>query len=111
MNLTHFDPDAPGQLNGHLFGLPVDPADAEVVVIPVPWDVTVSYADGTADGPEAILKASPQLDLEDDYVPQAWTYTLALTEIQSYWRERSNDWRKKCRKYIKWLEKGRAEEK
>lgn len=37
MNLTHFDPDAPGQLNGHLFGLPVDPADAEVVVIPVPW--------------------------------------------------------------------------
>lgn len=44
-------------------------------------------------------------------MPQAWTYTLALTEIQSYWRERSNDWRKKCRKYIKWLEKGRAEEK
>ena len=111
MNLTHFDPDAPGQRNGHLFGLPIDPMEAEVVVIPVPWDVTVSYAEGTADGPEAILHASPQLDLEDDYLPEAWTYSMALTEYQAYWRDRSNDWRKKCRKYIKWLEKGRSEEK
>jgi agmatinase len=111
MNSMDFDLDAPGQQNGRLFGLPVDPADAEVVVIPVPWDVTVSYADGTADGPQAILKASPQLDLEDDYLAEAWTYSIALTDIQSYWRDRSRDWRKKCRKYIKWLEKGREEDK
>jgi len=108
---ANFDPDGPGQANGHLFGLPVDPADAAVVVIPVPWDVTVSYADGCADGPEAILKASPQLDLEDDHIPEAWTYTMALTEIQTYWRDRSAEWRKKCRKYIKWLERGSAGEK
>ncbi|MBM3918011.1 MAG: agmatinase family protein [Sphingomonadales bacterium] len=111
MNSTDFDPDAPGQQNGRLFGLQVDPADAEVVIVPVPWDVTVSYADGTADGPEAILKASLQLDLEDDYLPEAWTYSMALTEVQSYWRDRSQDWRKKCRKYIKWLEKGSDAEK
>lgn len=34
-------------------------------VIPVPWEATVSYGGGTADGPEAILAASSQLELWD----------------------------------------------
>ena len=34
-------------------------------VIPVPYEATVSYAGGTARGPEAILEASDQLELFD----------------------------------------------
>jgi len=34
-------------------------------VIPVPWEATVSYGGGTADGPEAILAASSQLEVWD----------------------------------------------
>jgi len=32
---------------------------------PVPWEATVSYGQGTADGPEAVLQASHQVDLLD----------------------------------------------
>jgi agmatinase len=59
-----FDPDAPSSHNG-LFGLPHTPEEAEVVVIPVPWEATVSYGAGTRRGPETILAASSQLDLLD----------------------------------------------
>ena len=45
--IAQFDPNglaAPGAL----YGLPFDEVDAEVVVFPVPWEVTVSYGAGTA---------------------------------------------------------------
>lgn len=46
-------------------------------VLPVPLEVTVSYAGGTAKGPEAILEASDQLELWDgESVPaEAGVYT------------------------------------
>ena len=40
-------------------------ADAKVRVLPVPYEATVSYESGTADGPRAILVASDQLELHD----------------------------------------------
>ena len=46
--------------------VPAVPADkARFHVIPVPYEATVSYAGGTARGPEAILEASDQLELYD----------------------------------------------
>lgn len=44
---------------------PSEPADAFFHVIPVPYERTVSYGTGTAEGPDAILKASCQLELFD----------------------------------------------
>jgi agmatinase len=43
----------------------VPPHAAFFHVIPVPWEVTVSYGAGTAGGPDAILEASNQLELFD----------------------------------------------
>ncbi|MBT4762861.1 MAG: agmatinase family protein [Bdellovibrionaceae bacterium] len=48
-----------------LFGLPTTLEQAQLVLLPVPWEVTASYGSGSALGPEAILKESPQLDLYD----------------------------------------------
>ena len=46
--------------------VPPRPADkARFHVIPVPYEATVSYAGGTARGPEAILEASDQQELYD----------------------------------------------
>ena len=59
-----FDPDA-AMIRGGLFGLPHSPDEAEAVVVPVPWEATVSHGTGTSRGPEAILAASSQLDLLD----------------------------------------------
>jgi len=39
---------------------------AKVVILPVPYDGTVSYVKGTAKGPEAIIRASPQLEYYDE---------------------------------------------
>ncbi len=57
-----FDPNAAAQFDG-IYGLPDTPEEAGVVLIPVPWDATTSYRPGTAKGPQAILKASYQVDL------------------------------------------------
>src|SRR5262245_42918131 len=57
-----FDPDA-AITTDTLFGLPFKPEESEVVLIPVPWDATVSYGVGASKGPEAIRRASRQLDI------------------------------------------------
>lgn len=71
-DICTFDPNSVGQKTENIFGLPFTADEASIVVIPVPWEVTVSYREGTAGGPAAILEASYQVDLYDpDYV-EAW---------------------------------------
>jgi agmatinase len=41
-------------------------ADARVAVLPVPYEGTVSYGTGAANGPRAILEASGQLEMYDE---------------------------------------------
>jgi agmatinase len=60
-----FDPNAPAKPGSGVFGLPHDESEAEVVLVPVPWEATTSYGGGAADGPRAILEASAQVDLYD----------------------------------------------
>lgn len=43
------------------------PGNARFHVLPAPWEATVSYGGGTAAGPEAILRASQQLEVFDGY--------------------------------------------
>src|SRR5262249_57364429 len=60
-----FDPDAPAATDSGVYGLPHTAEEARVILIPVPWDATTSYRAGAANGPEAILRASRQVDLYD----------------------------------------------
>jgi agmatinase len=60
-----FDPDAAGRPGSGIFGLPHSEAEAGIVLLPVPFDATVSYGTGTAGGPPAIYNASMQVDLYD----------------------------------------------
>lgn len=59
------DPNAPASQDSGIFGLTASADDSGLVLIPVPWDATTSYRDGTSMGPDAILTASHQLDLYD----------------------------------------------
>lgn len=59
------DLDLPPPPDSGLFGLDCDRDEAQVVVVPVPYEATVSYRTGTASGPEAVRQASHQLDLCD----------------------------------------------
>ncbi len=89
--MPEFDPSGVG-VKGSLFGFPYQPEEAELIVIPMPWDVTVSYGSGTAQGPQAILEASVQLDFELYGIREPWTYPTAaisnrvLTESNTRYR-------------------------
>jgi agmatinase len=75
-----FDPDAAATGDG-LFGLDTLPQDARVVVIPVPFDATTSYRPGTARGPEHVLEASKQVDLEDIQYGPIWKAGIAMLPV------------------------------
>lgn len=75
-----FDVNAPAAKDSGLFGLVTPIAEAKVVVVPVPFEATVSYSAGTARGPEAILAASHQVDLLDADVGRPYEAGIALDE-------------------------------
>lgn len=103
-----FDPNGVG-VKGTLFGLPFDTENAKVVVIPVPWDVTVSYGAGTSDGPQAIFEASPQIDYSQLDIDDAWEMGIAMAEIPEVWYSLGKKLRSKSEVYIEWLEAGADE--
>ena len=51
-------------------GASLDPENAQVLIIPVPYDATTTYMPGTRQGPGAILRASQQLELFDEETGQ-----------------------------------------
>lgn len=63
--MTSFDLNAPATKDSGIFGLPFTVAEANLVLIPIPWEATTSYGGGTSKGPEAIFRASKQVDLFD----------------------------------------------
>lgn len=79
--LSDYDPDEPPPADAGLFGLPFTAEDAELVVVPVPWDATTSYRAGTSRGPAAIRAASHQLDLFDLDLGEPWKAGISMLPI------------------------------
>ncbi len=65
MVTNHYDPSAAADPNAGIFGLPYSYEDAKLIYLPVPWEATTSYGGGTVYGPQAIIDASPQMDIYD----------------------------------------------
>jgi agmatinase len=101
-----YDPSGVAQINGNLYGLPYSYAEAKLIVIPVPWEVTVSYRAGTANGPRRILEASPQLDLFDLDNPQGWRQGIFMVEIPAELLEKNHFYRQQAARIIDRLESG-----
>jgi agmatinase len=103
--IENFDPNGV-TMNEGIFGLPFDENTAELIIIPVPWEVTVSYSPGTAQGPEAVLNASYQVDLYQNDIHDAWKLGIYMLPIPNEWVDKSNSYRILARNYIAWLESG-----
>ena len=101
-----FDPDGVGVDNGAYFGLPFEAESAKMVLISVPWDVTVSYGAGTAYAPDAIIEASTQLDFYDPIARDAWCRGIATADIDYSLQELSQKLRQDAVKVINHLEDG-----
>lgn len=107
--IKNFNPNGIGQLNDGMFGLPFSIEECETVLIPVPWEVTVSYSGGTANGPQAILDASYQVDLYDPIVKDAWKLGIAMDEISEEVKQKSTKYRQLAERYITELANGANE--
>lgn len=106
-NLQNYNPSGVGQANGNLFGLPFDSESANLIVFPIPWEVTVSYGAGTANGPQRVLEASPQLDLFDFDNPDGWKQGIFMQEIPQDILEKNIYYREEAAKIIERLESGK----
>lgn len=76
-----FNPNEVGVNNGNIFGFPYTIAESQLIIIPVLSDITCSYSKGTAEGPQAILEASTQLDFYSPYLKNAWKHKVAMLPI------------------------------
>ncbi|MFM2376659.1 MAG: hypothetical protein RLZZ165_1756 [Bacteroidota bacterium] len=104
--IAAFDPNRAGETSGKLFGLPFTAEEADIVVLPVPWDVTVSYGEGTADGPAAVLEASPQVDLYDEDLGSIWKHGIGMLPIPESLRMKSRRAREMAVRIIRMYEAG-----
>ena len=111
INLEHFDPNSASNPNNNIFGLPTSEDNAELVILPVPWEVTVSYSAGTARAAEHIFKASMQVDLYDsDYLDQ-WQKGFYMRPVDKKILLKSDYLRKEAELYINFISKGENLEK
>lgn len=107
--MENFDPNGLG-VKGNLFGLPITPEEAELIIIPVPWEVTVSYQEGTAQGPQAILQASFQVDLFHHEIKEAWKTSIAMLPLADDLLNENNQLRQLAKTHIESLETGKDHE-
>lgn len=101
-----FDPNGVGIANGNLFGFPVSENEADIVIIPVPWDATASYGKGTSNGPQAILDASTQLDFYHPKLENAYQTKVFMTPVSEEWKKINDALCEKGMDYIAFLEEG-----
>jgi agmatinase len=104
--IKSFDPNGLAAANTNIFGLPFNETEADIVIIPVPWEVTVSYQSGTAQGPEAIFNASKQVDLYDADVTDAWKRGIFMRKVDKSILKFSKSLRKKAEKYLDQIGEG-----
>src|SRR5690606_32262847 len=93
-----------------LFGLPFTYEESETAVLPVPWEVTVSYSAGTASGPRAVAEASLQVDLYDAFLKDAWKRGIFMLDQDQTLESTSNKYRLLAERHIDSLEKGKVDE-
>lgn len=106
--IKNFDPSQPGLADASIFGLPFTADESEIIILPAPWEVTVSYGAGASDGPEAVLEASFQVDLLHQEFPELWKLGMYMdnSELTEGWSEKSREHKALAQPIITALENG-----
>src|SRR5690606_26355169 len=106
--INSFDPNQLGLADASIFGLPFTAEESEIIIIPVPWEVTVSYGSGASEGPETILNASFQVDLFHQEYPELWKLGIYMLDAPAHWQENSIVLKEKAEALIKLQEEGES---
>lgn len=102
-DLGAFDVNAAANPNNNIFGLPFSKDDARVILVPIPWEVTVSYGKGTARSADHIFKASMQVDLFEPDYPDAWRKGFYMEPINPKILLKSDFLRKEAELYLNFM--------
>ena len=78
---NNFDPNAAAVADSGIYGLPCTAEEAQIIIIPVEWELTTSYNRGTVDGPATIMEASLQVDLCHHDYPDLWQKGIWMDEF------------------------------
>ena len=105
-DLSTFDPNNAGNPNNNIFGLPFSEEESRLVILPVPWEVSVSYGVGTARNTDHIFKASLQIDLFDPDAPDAWRKGFFMRSYDQKVLLKSDYLRKEAELYIDYISTG-----
>ena len=105
-DLSHYDPNSVGNPDNNIFGLPTTEEEARLIIIPVPWEVTVSYSAGTARAPEHVLNASLQVDLFDPDMVGLWKEGFYMRPVDKKILTKSDYLRKEAELYINYISHG-----
>jgi agmatinase len=106
INLKDFDPNAASNPSNNIYGFPITEEEARLVILPVPWEVTVSYSAGTARAAEHILKASMQVDIFDLDFPNSWKQGFYMRPADKKILMKSDYLRKEAELYIAYISRG-----
>ncbi len=105
-DLSNFDPNSVGNPDNNVFGLPFTEDDARLIIVPIPWEVTVSYNAGTARAPEHIFNSSIQVDLYDPDVIDGWKQGFYMRPYDKKVLVKSDYLRKEAELYINYIAHG-----
>src|ERR1700733_9744015 len=105
-DLSQFDPNSISNPNHSIFGLPFNEDDSRVVILPVPWEVTVSYETGTARTPEHILTESRKVELRDADMKDGWRNGFYMRRPDKKVLMKSDYLRKEAELYINYISQG-----
>jgi agmatinase len=105
-DISKFDPNNVSNPNNNIFGLPFNEDESKLVILPIPWEVTVSYGAGTARAPEHIFSASLQVDLYDPDVPEGWKQGFFMKSIDRKVLLKSDYLRKEAELFIDYISRG-----
>ncbi len=104
--IKQFDPNSPASANANIYGLPFTAEESDMVLVPVPWEVTTSYGGGTSHGPAAIREASFQVDLYHPEFPDLWKRGIHFDELPKALLEQSKALKKEAAHVIDVLVNG-----
>lgn len=104
--IDNFDPSQPGLADANIYGLPFNAEESDIVILPIPWEVTVSYGAGASEGPNAILDASFQVDLLHQEFPELWKLGIHFDEAPEQWLANSEKYKGLAQPIIEALENG-----
>lgn len=105
-DLSQFDPASAGNPNNNIFGLPFTEEEARLVIVPVPWEVTVSYGSGTSRSAEQVFNASLHVDLYDSDNPEGWKQGFFIQKVDKKILLKSDYLRKEAELYIDYISSG-----